>query len=453
MLLVRQKEKQMTKLLILAYDFPPYVSVGGLRPFSWYKYLYLKDVYPVVITRQWNDKHGNYLDYIAPGYSDSADRDIGSNATLIKTPFYPNSGNKILLKYGEHKFRIFRKFISLFYMFAQYVLPVGNMREIFKGADEYLKNNRADCIIASGDPFILFKYASKLSAKYSIPWIADYRDSWVQDKTFDNKLYKIWSAFFERKFLENVSKITTVSTFIQKQIEQNVTGKDFEIVCNGFDPDILNEIRNIEQNKNSLSIAFTGTVYDWHPITDFLKTCGELIEQNSDLKLQLNFYGLNKEVELNALIERDFNSLKPCARFFPRMENLKLAKELATQNVFLLFNDYSILGTKIFDYLAVKRKIIFCYDDDKVSAELKDNYFCLEEMPGESNRLQAEMITATNSGIVVKDSKHLKKVLLELDKELKEKGFIACPSVGVEKYSRIRQVERLAEIVKEVSGK
>ncbi|MDA3780596.1 MAG: hypothetical protein PF487_10325 [Bacteroidales bacterium] len=29
----------MKKVLILAYDFPPYVSVGGLRPYSWYKYI------------------------------------------------------------------------------------------------------------------------------------------------------------------------------------------------------------------------------------------------------------------------------------------------------------------------------------------------------------------------------------------------------------------------------
>ena len=63
------------------------------------------------------------------------------------------------------------------------------------------------------------------------------------------------------------------------------------------------------------------------------------------------------------------------------MENLKLAKELAKQNVCLLFNDYSILGTKIFDYLAVRRKIIFCYDDDKAAAELKDKYFVWKKCP------------------------------------------------------------------------
>ena len=29
----------MKKLLILAYDFPPYISVGVLRPYLWYKYM------------------------------------------------------------------------------------------------------------------------------------------------------------------------------------------------------------------------------------------------------------------------------------------------------------------------------------------------------------------------------------------------------------------------------
>ena len=33
------KSMDMKKVIILAYDFPPYVSVGGLRPSSWYNYL------------------------------------------------------------------------------------------------------------------------------------------------------------------------------------------------------------------------------------------------------------------------------------------------------------------------------------------------------------------------------------------------------------------------------
>lgn len=46
----------MKKVLILAYDFPPYVSVGGLRPYSWYKYFKEFGLYPIVVTRQWENK-------------------------------------------------------------------------------------------------------------------------------------------------------------------------------------------------------------------------------------------------------------------------------------------------------------------------------------------------------------------------------------------------------------
>jgi hypothetical protein len=46
-------DKKMKKVLILAYDFPPYVSVGGLRPHAWYNYLKEFGVEPIVVTRQW----------------------------------------------------------------------------------------------------------------------------------------------------------------------------------------------------------------------------------------------------------------------------------------------------------------------------------------------------------------------------------------------------------------
>ena len=442
----------MTKLLILAYDYPPYVSVGGLRPFSWYKYLHLFDIYPIVVTRQWQNKFGNSLDYISPGYSDVTEIEETATGTTIKTPFEPNAANKIYLKYGENKFKIFRKLIALYYEVIQFIFFTGSKSKIYKEADEFLKNNQVDCIIATGDPFILFKYASKLSRKYSVPWIADYRDAWVQDKTTtDNPLYKLWCAFFEKRFLKNVSKITTVSTFIQKQIEQNIEGKQFEIVYNGFDPEILNVTKDIKQTSEKLSIVLAGTIYDSHPIESFLRICNEVLTEHKEAELELNFYGINKENDLKQLLHEKFQLLEKNTFFHPRMANLELAKAMSRQNVCLLFNDYSVLSTKIFDYLAVRRKILLCYEDDPEANELKKEFFWIEELETESKQLQADMITATNSGIVIKDSAHLKETLLDLIGEVKEKGFISCDSKNIEQYSRIKQVERLAEIVKEIS--
>ena len=61
-------------------------------------------------------------------------------------------------------------------------------------------------------------------------------------------------------------------------------------------------------------------------------------------------------------------------------------------------------------------------------------------------------VKPTNSGVIVKDAAHLCEVLQELYTEFQTTGKIACESVGVEKYSRKIQVEKLAELVRQICG-
>jgi hypothetical protein len=111
------------------------------------------------------------------------------------------------------------------------------------------------------------------------------------------------------------------------------------------------------------------------------------------------------------------------------------------------FFNVSNLETKIFTFLGIKRKMILCYSDDPEANALKEKYFQVEEFESESKQLQADLIRETNSGIVVKDAVHLQEVLSELWDEFSSTGQVACHSVGVEKYSRKVQVEKLAELV------
>ena len=78
-------EKELT-VLILAYDFPPYVSVGALRPYNWYKYFREFGIYPVVITRQWGNEYGNQLDYVSASSSTETVFENTEYGTVIRTP-------------------------------------------------------------------------------------------------------------------------------------------------------------------------------------------------------------------------------------------------------------------------------------------------------------------------------------------------------------------------------
>ncbi|MCK9207892.1 MAG: hypothetical protein M0P66_12335 [Salinivirgaceae bacterium] len=437
----------MTKVLILAYDFPPYVSVGALRPFSWYRYLKDYDVYPIIVTRQWANKYGNQLDYVAPGELPETLIEETEYGTLIKTPYHPNISNRLLLKFGDSRFKFLRKAITGFYEFFQFPFFIGPKTEIYNAANKFLSENKVDAIIATGDPFILFKYASQLSQNYDIPWYADYRDPWIQNKKSNGfNFFLMWQSYFEKKFLKNVETIFTVSSFVKAQIIQNQSGKEFEFITNGYDPQGIDEIRKIPQNKTILSIAFMGTVYKWHPIKQFLEVCNELIMSN--FSLQLNFYGISNENEVLDPIKEDYFALKDKIRIYPKMSNKQLLNNLAANNILLLFNDYSILGTKIYDYLAIQRKIILCFIEDKETQVLKKKHYYIKEFEDQSQHLQQDLILETNSGIVVKDKGHLKQVLNDIYTEFTQNGFIACNSNGIEKYSRKIQAQKLAEILK-----
>ncbi len=439
----------MKKLLILAYDFPPYVSVGSLRPYSWYRYLKAFGVEPIIVTRQWGNVHGNHLDYIAAGSSDQDIVEESEFGTIIRTPYHPNIANRLMLKYGEKNHRILRKSISAYYEVAQFLAPIGPKVGLYEGARTYLKTHKVDAIIATGDPFILFSYASKLSKEFGIPWIADYRDPWSHNQEHQkNVIQKKWNSYFEKKIVSTASHIRTVSKFVHSKIDQLIPNKPYSIAPNGYDAMVIDKIKNIEQNKEEFCISFVGTIYNWHPIESFLRGANQFVTEHPNAKIRFKFYGTNLTEELTLMVKEQFPYLKNHVLITPKMQNHELLEKLAADNVMLLFNYYSYMGTKIFDYLGIRRKMIMCYEDDAEANFLKQRYYNVEESETESKHLQEDLINETNSGVIVKDATHLKEVLEELYAEFQATGKIACESVGVEKYSRKLQVEKLAELIK-----
>jgi hypothetical protein len=442
------QQEKIKKVLILAYDFPPYVSVGGLRPYNWYKYLHEFDVYPIIVTRQWNNKHGNHLDYIEAGISNKSIVETSERGIIISTPYVPNFSNKLLLKHGDNKNRLLRKFITAWLELMQFIFIVGPKSHLYFAAHDYLKNNKVDCIIACADPFILFNYATKLSKKFKIPWIADYRDPWSQNfKSQKYYLLKVLSVFFEKKIVKTAEVITTVSEFLRLNISSLIKDKPFHILPNGFDPETIERTKNIEQDNKIMSIAFVGTIYPWYPLRSFLGVLTDFIIRNGKASVQLNFYGINIPEEVRGLINKEFTSIKDNVSINPKIPNGQLMEELSKNNVMLLFNSFFHMGTKVYDYLGIKRKVILCYSNDAEAIELKRKFYIIYKSSEKCYNLQEKLIAETKSGIIVKDSKELSHVLDDLYSEFKANGFIKCESINTENYSRKIQVEKLGALI------
>ncbi|NLA25295.1 MAG: glycosyltransferase family 4 protein, partial [Bacteroidales bacterium] len=331
----------MKKLLILAYDFPPYVSVGGLRPYSWYRYLKEFGVEPTLVTRQWENKYGNELDYISPSASKETIIEETEYGTIIKAPFFPSLANRLLLKHGKKKYKFLRKALTAIDEIRQYLYILTPKKQVYYSAKKYLKNNKVDAIIATGEPFVMFFYAKKLSQKYNIPWIADYRDPWSQNKARRiNKFLIRINTYFETKISNTANCITTVSVFLKKTIEENVFDKTFHIIPNGYNPELIDETAKKTQSSKKLTISFIGTIYKWHPWQSFLNVFTKLATNNHNIKI--DFYGINNVDEVKSYIASLPEKVQNQIKIYPKLQNKELMQKNANANVFLLFNDYSI---------------------------------------------------------------------------------------------------------------
>lgn len=442
----------MKKLLILAYDFPPYVSVGALRPYNWLKYLKEFGVEPIVVTRQWGNKYGNAFDYIAPSATTETIIEHTEFGTIIRTPFKPTISNRLLLKYGENRFRLLRKSLTAINEVFQFLCISGPRKELYKAADVYLKQNKVDGIIATGEPFVLFYYAKKLGERYNIPWIADYRDPWSKSKYgFGSKLFSYWNRKIENNIVVNSTSIITVSEFFRINLKTLFPDKQIHILPNGFDPDVIDQFAHVKQRSDVLTIGFVGTIYEWHPWESFIKQIVEFNKKSLTTKVFLDLYGTNIPTEIEEYLNSFDDTDTMNIRVYPKIENHNLLKKLSEYNAMLLFNDYDIVGTKIYDYLALRRKIIFCYSNDSNAIKLKEQFYTYFDVDFGGIRPQIDIIQQTNSGIIVENEQHLQQVLLELVQEFEATGQIACHSQGVENYSRKIQVQKLAEIVKQLS--
>ncbi len=118
---------------------------------------------------------------------------------------------------------------------------------------------RPNLIIASAPPMASLRAASKLSAHFDCPWIADMRDLWTGDpnRQVPPILGRIDRAL-ERSTLSSASAITTVADALAADLRQVAPTVPITVLRNGFDDGWLRT--DDEPPACDAPIVFTGTL-------------------------------------------------------------------------------------------------------------------------------------------------------------------------------------------------
>jgi hypothetical protein len=356
-------KSSMKKILILAYDFPPLNSVAAERPLFWMNNFKKNGFYPIVITRAWNSSITSVIEKDDVQNDVEEQYEITDNYTLITIKQKPHFKYILLKKVHLNTIPFFSKILTLFELLTRFrFFLFDDKKIIYHAAKQYLTNNKVDVIMASGEPFLLFKYASLLSAKFNTNWVADYRDGWSTNHKIDKSKLETYirkrDSISEKRIVNTATLFTTTNIFLEQEIHELTKTKGF-VFYNGVD---LKELKNLISNTPSSKfiVNYGGTIYDGDYVDIFIegfKLFQKKYGSNTDFEFE--FYGINysknEAVEKINKLQSEFSDK---IKIYPRVNKETLLDAMKSASIYLDFifgSPAKGTGTKAFLYMATKK--------------------------------------------------------------------------------------------------
>ena len=108
------------------------------------------------------------------------------------------------------------------------------IRTAIPAGRQLIKEWKPEIIFASAPPNTGLMVASRLARAHKIPWVADFRDLWVDNPYYSEPGWrKRIDAILERRILRRAAGLVTVSPIWAEQLRRR-HGKDATVVYNGY---------------------------------------------------------------------------------------------------------------------------------------------------------------------------------------------------------------------------
>lgn len=363
----------MKKIVIVAWFFPPNNHTAAQRARAWASYFWKFNLYPVIITRNWDTEN-----------SDSLKVNYHEHYEVHYTPYKPSfKENFLSSRIGNFK-PIRYVYLALSLLFEHVFIGLSSFKTIREYSLKYIKENTdAQLLLITGAPFHLFKIGYDANKKYGINYVCDYRDGWnVDEATYIKPLWldtvkKSVDKYFEKKWLKNILFFTTVSEHIRIELSNNLRKSGY-VIYNGYFEEDFTEIIQERSVDNELKFIYSGTLFSKSQSLDFLSNALRLLVKdyiNEDIKLKpsIIFLGTACDQRSVGLISEAFIGLEEYIKITDRLPKLQASQILATADAFLMIchkNAKGIVSSKIFEYLLLKRPILISPTDSGIVEEI-----------------------------------------------------------------------------------
>jgi glycosyltransferase involved in cell wall biosynthesis len=222
-----------------------------------------------------------------------------------------------------------------------------------------LREFRADLIYATVPPLTGLLVARRLARRFGIPWVAEFRDLWVDHPYYDappwRRPFELWQ---QNRVLAETAALVTVSDEWRELLEKRFR-KPTATILNGFDPDDYPAQPPAATGRDALTILYTGTLYsgrrDPTPLFHAIRQLGERRHA-----IRVHFYGADR-AEVKALAGKA--GVEELVEVFAPVGYARVVQLQREADILLLlrWNDPSERGVvpgKVFEYAGARRPIL-----------------------------------------------------------------------------------------------
>ncbi len=367
----------MEKILVISWFFPPCNLTAAQRSRAWAEYFHKKDIYPIIVTRNWDIPIKNTEDASMPCGTDIRIEKYSSHEVHI-LPFHPSIFSKLLnSKIGRLPFLKYP--ILLFsILFEHFFTKLTDCNDLFNYVIKMVRNdNSYKIVLITGAPFHLFKLGYILAKDFNLKFVADYRDAWTDNEIIVlnskmlDKLKRKIDVYFEKKWLHRAVLFSTVSEHL-KELISNTIQKEGIVVYNGyFEDDFVAE--EIEKD-NTFTLVYSGSLYykfqSLKILSDGINKLTQRIKANQlDLDFKLIFLGSGWDFKAKTIIEESFQKCLSYVEITSRMQKSEASKILVNADCYLMISykgSKGIVSSKLFEYLYLRKPILNAPSDNDI---------------------------------------------------------------------------------------
>ncbi len=317
-------------------------------------------------------------------------------------------------------------------------LPFG----ILKGL-AIIRQEKPIAIFSTASPFTAHLIALVLSRLSGLPWIADFRDFWVDRANFPPGA---WRQLVDRRLeglvLRQATHLTTVSSFIGKRFKELQPKLQYTVIPNGYDERDFAGDESQEARRDYFQITYTGIFNKEQNPAKFFTAVKNLIQERSDFRerVHLKLIGqMDNPGEFDNLTLLKESGLEPYCEIIPYQPHEEVIREIRSATIlFLLIGEYrmneAVLTGKIFEYLRAKRPILAVVPPQGAAAQI---------------------IRETGSGIVTSNENEAEireGMSMMFDGFLRAKLEAQFTWTGIERYERKNLAVQLSAVLDQVIG-